>query len=182
MWSKISNALKPRHAQEELDHTNSQSSQGEVMSKVFEQHPNLSVFHSSSDHPIPNPSPPSSPSKRRGMFKRLSKVPPRDDAESLRAPSPMRLPIGLPKKVKSSLHLNGNSTWDVESPLNLLMLPQALRSLFLEPLQTPPVLLGILDDAPLTTCFVHLTTQLVAPVTPQGRGKLFAGHPWICYV
>jgi hypothetical protein len=112
MWSKISNALKPRHGPEEPEQTFSQSSQGDVMSRVLEQHPNLSVFQSSSDLPLPGPSPPGSPSKqgKRGMFKRLSKLPPKDDHDSLRAPSPMRLPIGLPKKVKSSLHLNGNST------------------------------------------------------------------------
>jgi hypothetical protein len=96
MWAKISSVLKPRHANEELE--------------PKEQHPNFSVFQGASGHPVPMHSPPSSPSKsgRRGMFKRMSRAPVRDE-DSVRAPSPMTLPIGLPKKVKSSFRLNGNS-------------------------------------------------------------------------
>jgi hypothetical protein len=109
MWSKISSVLKPRHTNEEHEPS---SSQGDVLSRVKEQHPNLSVFHGASDLAIPTPSPPGSPSKggRRGMFRRMSRAPVKDD-DSVRAPSPMTLPIGLPKKVKSSLRLNGNSEW-----------------------------------------------------------------------
>ena len=102
MWSKISSVLRPRHTIEEPEPS---SSEGDVISKVKESH--LSVFHGASDRPIPTPSPPSSPSKsgRRGMFKRMSRAPLKDD-DSVRALCP---PIGLPKKVKSSLRLNGNS-------------------------------------------------------------------------
>ncbi|KAF8064059.1 hypothetical protein FPV67DRAFT_200335 [Lyophyllum atratum] len=106
MWSKISNVLKPRVAQGDPEPS---SSQADVMSRVFEQHPNLSVFHSSSEQPI-NPSPPPSPSKsaKRNMFKRMSKAPFKDDNDSIRAPSPM---IGPPKKVKSPFNLgNGNNS------------------------------------------------------------------------
>ncbi|KAJ6630157.1 hypothetical protein B0H10DRAFT_2208272 [Mycena sp. CBHHK59/15] len=98
MWAKLSHALKPKQAHDDSD-TNSH---GDVMTSVFEQHPNLSVFHNTSEPPLLSPSPPPSPSKgsRRGMFKRQTKGH-RDD-DSLRAPSPMKLPIGLPKKVKSA--------------------------------------------------------------------------------
>lgn len=106
MWSKISNALKPRHAHEDEP----SSSQADVMSKVLEQHPNMSVFQNSGELSAPKlpPTTPDSPSKlsRRGMFKRISKMPPKDDGESLREESPA---IGMPKKVRPSLNMNGNS-------------------------------------------------------------------------
>ncbi|TFK36501.1 hypothetical protein BDQ12DRAFT_242419 [Crucibulum laeve] len=113
MWSKISHALKPRQT-----HDEEPSSRLEVMSGVLEQHPNLSVFHPNEVAPNAtssnnNPSPPGSPSKsasRRGMFKRMSKAPPREDTESMRSPSPFKLPIGLPKKVKSTLDFHGNGS------------------------------------------------------------------------
>ncbi|KAG5652587.1 hypothetical protein H0H81_004462 [Sphagnurus paluster] len=102
MWSKISSVLKSRAAQEDPE-----PSQADVMTKVFEQHPNLSVFH---PEPAKNPSPPPSPSKsaKRSMFKRGSKAPLRDENDSIRAPSPL---IGHPKKVKSNLNLaSGNNS------------------------------------------------------------------------
>ncbi|KAF5376080.1 hypothetical protein D9615_007716 [Tricholomella constricta] len=105
MWSKLSNVLKPRVAHEDPE----LSSQADVMAKVYEQHPNLSVFHNDSEH-MTSPSPPPSPSKsaKRNMFKRMSKVPFKDDNEPMRAPSPM---IGQPKKVKSPFNLgNGNNS------------------------------------------------------------------------
>jgi hypothetical protein len=112
MWARISSALKPRQTQEDERST----SQGEVISKVFEQHPNLSVFHHQleSDRPIPTPSPPGSPSRnvRRSMFKRSIRIrrdKDKDDDESLRAPSPLlHRPQTLPRKMMS--HFNqGNS-------------------------------------------------------------------------
>lgn len=76
MWSKVSSALKlrpgtPGPIAEEETTTGS----GDVLASVFEQHPNLSVFHQPSEVPFPSPSPPASPSRngRRGMFKRMSK-------------------------------------------------------------------------------------------------------------
>ncbi|KAJ6520593.1 hypothetical protein DFH09DRAFT_1251237 [Mycena vulgaris] len=101
MWAKLSHALKPKQAQDESD-TNSH---GDVMSSVFEQHPNLSVFHNA---PEPHPSPPPSPSKssRMGLFKRH-----KDHDESQRAPSPMKLPIA------SQLSLGPSSS---SGPLNEL--------------------------------------------------------------
>ncbi|KAJ7452151.1 hypothetical protein B0H11DRAFT_302820 [Mycena galericulata] len=106
MWAKLSHALKPKQAHDEPEssvHSNSHS-HGDVMSSVFEQHPNLSVFH----NPPTSPSPPPSPSKstRMGMFKRH----PKGHDESARAPSPMKMPIGLPKKVKSTFGMHGNAS------------------------------------------------------------------------
>ncbi|KAL0952374.1 hypothetical protein HGRIS_006651 [Hohenbuehelia grisea] len=106
MWSKLTHALRPRQE------SDASTSSGEVMARVYQQHPNLSVFQESNvpESPIPPPSPPSSPSKhgRMGMFKRLSKAPFKDEPESIRASSPsLRL---LPKKVKSTLNLNGNNS------------------------------------------------------------------------
>src|SRR6266576_5991675 len=109
MWAKISSALKPRHVQEDEHST----SQGEVISKVFEQHPNLSVFHQS-DRPILTPSPPTSPSRnmRRSMFKRSIKIQrdkdKDDDDESLSAPSLHRRQT-IPRKMMSHFNFHGNS-------------------------------------------------------------------------
>ncbi|KAJ7270899.1 hypothetical protein C8J57DRAFT_1507863 [Mycena rebaudengoi] len=100
MWAKISHVLKPKQAHEDDD----THSPGDVLTSVFEQHPNLSVFNSQEpSHPSPPPSP--SRGSRRGMFKRHTKG---DD--SFRAPSPMKLPIGLPKKVKSPFSNLGNGS------------------------------------------------------------------------
>ena len=77
MWSKLNNALKLRAGTPvnitEDEHTEVGS--GEVMAGVYEQHPNLSVFHQPSEVPFPTPSPPASPSRhgRKGMFKRMSR-------------------------------------------------------------------------------------------------------------
>ncbi|RDB23432.1 Calcium-binding and coiled-coil domain-containing protein 1 [Hypsizygus marmoreus] len=115
MWSKLSNVLKSKQTHDGAEQS---SSQGDVMSRVLDQHPNLSVFHSATDQIMPTPSPPSSPSKhgRRGMFKRMSRAPFQDDNDSLRAPSPM---IGQPKKVKP-YHTNKNGN---NSQLSLSRLP-----------------------------------------------------------
>ncbi|KAL0068902.1 hypothetical protein AAF712_003895 [Marasmius tenuissimus] len=80
-------------------------SKGEVIGRVLEQHPNLSVFHSDSDGRQSSSSPPTSPSRlRKHPFKRISKGP----EESLRAssPTPSKLSIGKPKKVRSPLPLD----------------------------------------------------------------------------
>ncbi|KII82756.1 hypothetical protein PLICRDRAFT_702686, partial [Plicaturopsis crispa FD-325 SS-3] len=104
MWSKLSHALKPRS-----DSDATSSAQSEVLTRVYEQHPNLSVFHDTNDAPevpFPTPSPPASPSKhgRRSVFKRMSKVAIKgDDGDSS-----LRLPMTLPKRVKSSLNINTN--------------------------------------------------------------------------
>ncbi|KAF6750757.1 hypothetical protein DFP72DRAFT_503864 [Ephemerocybe angulata] len=101
MWSKFTNALKSRQPQEEP--------QGEVLHKVYEQHPNLSVFHPSESRPVTpaQPSPPPSPTRstsKKNVLKRLSRQPLKDEGESSKAAS-LRMP-GLPKKVRSEAKFN----------------------------------------------------------------------------
>ncbi|KAK0476083.1 hypothetical protein IW261DRAFT_1567357 [Armillaria novae-zelandiae] len=105
MWSKITSALKYRSN----DDQDSSFHQTDVMSRVLEQHPNMSVFHGEADTSFPAPSPPASPSKngRRSIFRRTNKG---NDDDSIRAPSPSPLALGLPKKVNSSLNLIGNES------------------------------------------------------------------------
>jgi hypothetical protein len=90
MWSKISNVLKPLTSSKEESHINNG---GEVMNKVLEQHPNLSVFHHANDsgivgrQSVDGTSP--SVHSKKNMFKRLSKpLLHRDDVEEIHAPPP----------------------------------------------------------------------------------------------
>jgi hypothetical protein len=103
MWSKITNALKPQPQKEEPS-----SSQGsEVMSKVYEKHPNMSMFHANETGVVdqPHPSPPSSPSLhgKRNIFKRMSKGALKDPPEPPRALSPFTLPASISKKVRNQI-------------------------------------------------------------------------------
>jgi hypothetical protein len=114
MWTKFSNALKPRQ-----DSAGGSAEHGstEVMSKVLEEHPNMSMFR----EPPPNASssngnlePPSSPSKMKAVFKRLSKNPLTAngsiDEHPPRAASPFKMPnIGNPKKIKPFNNANSES-------------------------------------------------------------------------
>ncbi|KAL1675348.1 hypothetical protein EV122DRAFT_292738 [Schizophyllum commune] len=86
MWSKISGAFKSGRAHDEPEPTHPHP---DVMGRVLDQHPNLSVFHQQPEQ-LPRPD---SPSKHglRGVFKR----PPKQqdlDQESIRSPSPFKLP------------------------------------------------------------------------------------------
>ena len=106
MWSKITNALKSHNAT-----SNKGEQSSTVMSKVFEQHPNLSIFHPN-ESGVLHPSPPPSPSVhgKRNMFKRMSKgaVKDNDDAQLAPLPAPFKLTSTISKKVKNSLnHPNG---------------------------------------------------------------------------
>jgi hypothetical protein len=100
MWAKLGNALKPR--QDDNDN-----------GSIFHHHPNASTrsLAMSLDAPGSISSPPSSPSKpkRRGLFKRISVNVLKGDYDEGK-PAPFDMSIGLPKRVKSHLHLNGNST------------------------------------------------------------------------
>jgi len=109
MWSKITNALKNHGTTKDSEQSST------VMSKVFEQHPNLSVFHPNESGVLnPQPSPPPSPSvhSKRNMFKRMSKAVLKDE-DSQRAPSPVpfKLTSTISKKVRNPLnsaaHPNG---------------------------------------------------------------------------
>ncbi|KAJ7075672.1 hypothetical protein B0H15DRAFT_866313 [Mycena belliarum] len=132
MWAKLSSAaahLKPKQAPVESE----TSSHGDVMSSVFEQHPNLSVFHNPND---PHPSPPPSPSKssRMGLFKRHTK----GHDESMRAPSPMKLPVGLPKKIKSGFGAHGNASQLSVGPSSLSGPPAELSRASSHDMLSPP--------------------------------------------
>ncbi|KAH9064396.1 hypothetical protein EDB87DRAFT_1680597 [Lactarius vividus] len=111
MWAKLSNALKSRSTVEETE-----PSSPDVMSSVLEQHPNLSVFHNdddaenrSTDVPFPAPSPPSSPSRtRNSVLRRISRSGKNDNGEPSKVSSALKLPLRLPKKVKSHMSIHTN--------------------------------------------------------------------------
>jgi hypothetical protein len=111
MWAKFSNALKYRHPVDETEPSSS-----DVVSPILEKHPNVSEPHLNDDGenkppevPFPVPSPPASPSKHRnGVFRRLSRSSKHDSAEPSKASSALKLPLRLPKKVKSQLSLQTN--------------------------------------------------------------------------
>lgn len=105
MWSKITNALKNHGGVTSKDEQLST-----VMSKVFEQHPNLSVFHPNESGVLnPQPSPPPSPSvhSKRSMFKRMSKQAVKDDVDSQRAPSPTPFKFTSTKVRNLTAHPSG---------------------------------------------------------------------------
>jgi hypothetical protein len=116
MWSKLSNALKPSRQvnDSDSDRSSAHSAPTDVLARVYEQHPNLSLFHDNTndqDIPFPSPSrpsPPPSPSKQR---KKSIRVTAKLNSDS--QPSSLRLPIGLPKKVRSHLHLKSNCTYSL---------------------------------------------------------------------
>jgi len=111
MWAKFSNALKYRHPVDEAEPSSSL-----VVSPILEKHYNVSEPHLNyngenrpPEVPFPVPSPPGSPSKHRnGVFRRLSRSSKHDSAEPSRASSVLKLPLRLPKKVKSQLSLQTN--------------------------------------------------------------------------
>ena len=111
MWSRISNALNYRHTVDETG-----PSSPDVVSAMLEGHSNLSVLHRNDDSenkptevPFPGPSPPSSPSKHRnGLFRRKSRSVKQDTGEPSKSSSALKLPLRLPKKVKSHISLQTN--------------------------------------------------------------------------
>lgn len=108
MWSKITNALKPQQPKEEP-----LAQGGEVLNKVYEQHPNMSMFHASETGVVeqPHPSPPSSPSvhSKRNMFKRMSKGAVKDVPDLPRSSSPFGLPGSISRKVRHQIDPQFNS-------------------------------------------------------------------------
>lgn len=110
MWSRISNALNYRHTGDETG-----PSSPDVVSATLEKHPNLSVPHRNDDSEnkppevsFPGLSPPSSPSRRNGLFRRMSRSVKHDSGEPSKSSSTLKLPLRLPKKVKSQLSLQTN--------------------------------------------------------------------------
>ncbi|KAJ7431233.1 hypothetical protein FB451DRAFT_436193 [Mycena latifolia] len=136
MWAKLSHVLKPKQANDESE----THSHGDVMSSVFEQHPNLSVFHNAPEPHPHSPSPPPSPSKssRMGLFKRHTK----GHDESQRAPSPMKLPIGLPKKVKSGFSAQANASQISVGPSSFSGPPPELSRVSSHDMLSPPASQG----------------------------------------
>lgn len=114
MWSKLSSALKHRPSTPSLagGDDDLSPSKADVLAGVYEQHPNLSVFHAEppSDVPFPPSSPTLSPvmNGRKSIFKKPGKPhPPAINTQTSEpgTSSPLVSPMMLPKKVKSSLHL-----------------------------------------------------------------------------
>ncbi|TRM60044.1 hypothetical protein BD626DRAFT_632821 [Schizophyllum amplum] len=109
MWSKITGAFKPGKGHDEHEHLHPQPQpQPDVLGRVLDQHPNMSVFHQPPDqHPRPE-----SPSKLglRGVFKRPAKQP-EQEYDSMRSPSPFKLPGAFTQKVTSHMPFqNGNAS------------------------------------------------------------------------
>jgi len=100
MWNKLSGAFGRSCSSIEQD--NVKSTRIDMMSSVYEQYPNLSVFHME-DELTPLPSSPANPPqsisrKSKTLFRCTS------NAENERPSSPFG-PSGFPKKVKSTLQL-----------------------------------------------------------------------------
>ena len=109
MWNKLSGAFA--RSRSSIDQENVETTRIDVMSSVYEQHPNLSVFHTEDQlAPLPSSStnPPQSISRKsKTIFRRTSND---FDAENERPSSPFSLP-GFPKKVKSTLQLKTSRGW-----------------------------------------------------------------------
>ena len=112
MWAKLSNVLKHRPAVDETSF-----SSPDVVSPVQEKHPNISLPRNNDDGEnrpaevaFPVPSPPGSPSRHRnGVFRRMSRSAKHDSSEPSKVSSALKLPLLLPKKVKSKVSLHTNS-------------------------------------------------------------------------
>ncbi len=116
MWAKITGALKPSQAGKEtpLPPPKDLSAQSEVMNKVFEQHPNMSVFHTNETGIVDrSPSPPPSPSvhNKKNMFKRMSRVPVKEDLDINRGGS-LFAPSTISKKANGLNTTNSNGESD----------------------------------------------------------------------
>ena len=118
MWSKLSNALR---RQDDND-----------TGSPYQHHANTSTRSLATSHhestTTLNPS--GSPSKKKSMLKRLSRATNLDDAEG--SSSSFKLPIGLPKRVKSQLNLHGNGTLYciLSSNVDLTFRMQVLKLLY----------------------------------------------------
>ena len=130
MWNKLAHLVK-RNIENEPDSDDeenqnddkdasgvSATTNSSVMSRVYEQHPNLSHFHSGSAIHLASPSPPVSPSKasKRSIFKRSLKAkftstpvvqPAQDDVLLPASPAwASASPNLVAKKVRASLQID----------------------------------------------------------------------------
>ena len=106
MWNKLSGAFG--RSRSSIEQENVDNTRIDVMSSVYEQHPNLSVFHTE-DQPGPllssSLNPPQSLSRKsKTLFGRTSND---FNPENERPSSPFNLP-SFPKKAKSTLHVKAN--------------------------------------------------------------------------
>jgi hypothetical protein len=104
MWAKFSNALKSRHTVDEPEPSSS-----DAVSPVLEKHPNVSELQTNEDGENRPPEVPFPASKHRnGIFRRVSRSGKHDSGEPSKASSVLKLPLRLPKKVKSQMSLQTN--------------------------------------------------------------------------
>ncbi|KAH9964889.1 hypothetical protein BC827DRAFT_1127002 [Russula dissimulans] len=130
MWAKLSNALKHRPTVDEIE-----PSSADLVSTTQEKQANISVPRNNNDDenkpaevPFPVPTPPGSPSRHRnGVFRRLSRSGKRDTAEPSKASSTLKLPLLLPKKVKSQISLHTNASFNTTSDSARFALTDAMR-------------------------------------------------------
>ena len=109
MWSKITTALKPLTSSKE--ESSSRLSHSEVLNKVYEQHPNLSMFHPNESGQLGRQSVDGhSPSvhNKRNMFKRLSKPALKEDQDSSSLP---QQPPTNSKRTNHSLDFQNHSKY-----------------------------------------------------------------------
>jgi hypothetical protein len=106
MWNKLTVAFG--RSRSSIEQENVDTERIDVMSSVYEQHPNLSVFHTEDQlGPLPSSSvnPPQSISRKsKTLFGRTSND---FNAENERPSSPFNLQ-GFSRKAKSTLHLKSN--------------------------------------------------------------------------
>lgn len=102
MWNKLSGAFG--RSRSSIEQENVETTRIDVMSSVYEQHPNLSVFHSQDQLSSSSLDPPQSISRKSKTLFRPSND---FDAENERPSSPFNL-SKFPKKVKSTLHVKAN--------------------------------------------------------------------------
>lgn len=166
MWSKLTNALKPSRQlnDSDSDRSSAHSAPTDVLSRVYEQHPNMSVFHdhtNDQDVPFPSPSPPPSPSRQRKKLTRRLSTKFNSDSQ----PSSLRLPtIGLPKKVRSHLHLKSNCAYfpSMQEPPHYASTLQPHNSLSHA---TPPTLVEARIQ--LVRAQIHIGRTRIHPVNPS---------------
>lgn len=113
MWSKISNAMGKSRTDDSQGHSQVHRHPN-TSSRSLVSNSDASSHRGEDDTARTSGTPPSSPSKAKKLLRRMSRTTMQapkfdhDEEESDRNSS-FKFPISLPKRVKSHLHLNGNS-------------------------------------------------------------------------